>query len=99
MKSNLIDLQSLAEKSEDIEKKKKKVKPIVPSIVSIEQFNRLQATFMKMNISDPLYESYKVAIERGVRKSSVTKPRNKNRQSMIAESRKINRGAKGRTKK
>lgn len=97
--SNLIDLQSIAKKSDEIEEEKKKVKPIVPSIVSSEQFKQLYATFMKMNVSDPLYESYKVAIDKGIRKSNITKPKNKNRRSMIAESRKINRGTKGRTKK
>jgi len=94
-----IDLQSITEKSDELEKEKKKVKPIVPSIVSNKQFKQLYSTFMKMNVSDPLYESYQVAIDKGVRKPNVTKLKNKNRRSMIAESRKTNRETKGRTKK
>lgn len=89
---------------EEIAAKKKKeadrkIRPIVPSIVSPKEFRRLNNTFNKMRQSDPLWDSYRVSLEKGVRKPNVTKLKNKNRRSMIAESRKTNRETKGRTKK
>lgn len=75
-----------------------KVKPIVPSIVSAKEYRQLYNIFAGMQPIDPLYKSYKVALDKGVRKSNRTKRKSKNREEMIKTSRKNNWSTKGRTK-
>jgi|ETNmetMinimDraft_11_1059920.scaffolds.fasta_scaffold196309_2 hypothetical protein len=94
-----IDPTMIEFKKDD--KPKKKVRPIVPSIRSIEEYRRLYSEFIGMNSDDMLYESYRISLDKGIRKSNITKLKAKhaNRVKMQKASRKRNSGTKKNSRK
>ncbi|MDP7195400.1 MAG: hypothetical protein QF864_04310 [SAR202 cluster bacterium] len=83
----------------DPQQKKKNVRPIVESIVSIQEYRRLYKEFSGMFPDDNFYESYRIALEKGVRKPNRTKSKvaRKLKRKIQAASRKMNTGTKGHT--